>query len=125
MNAYAVCLQIHVWLKTRWIFDGAAEGKREWKPHYLGEVADKVAAFAVVLGEDVEKEGLHIVVEGLVVQEQFSKQTQVLTVDCAHIPINLLKNICEKSVQNTDIPKQLLSPASETLKHRVKSLSCC
>lgn len=56
---------------------------------YLGEVADEVATFAVILGEDVEKEGLHIIVEGLVVQEQLGQQTQVLTVDCAHIPINL------------------------------------
>lgn len=57
---------------------------------YLGEVADEVATFAVVLGQDVEKEGLHIIVEGLVVQEQLGQQTQVLAVDCAHIPINLL-----------------------------------
>lgn len=57
---------------------------------YLREVTDKVATFAVILGEDVEKEGLHIIVEGLVVQKQLGQQTQVLTVDCAHIPINLL-----------------------------------
>lgn len=59
---------------------------------YLGEVANKVATFAVVLGQDVEKEGLHIIVEGLVVQEELGQQTQVLTVDCAHIPINLLRD---------------------------------
>ena len=57
---------------------------------YLGEVADEVASLAVILGQDVEKEGFHIVVEGLVIQEQLGQQTQVLTVDCAHIPINLL-----------------------------------
>lgn len=57
---------------------------------YLREVTNKVATFAVVLGEDVEKEGLHIIVEGLVVEEQLGQQTQVLTVDCAHVPINLL-----------------------------------
>ena len=57
---------------------------------YLREVADQVATFVVILGQDVEKEGLHIVVEGLVVQEQLGQQTQVLTVYCAHIPINLL-----------------------------------
>lgn len=44
-----------------------------WKPYYLREVANKVTAFTVILGEDVEKEWLHIVVEGLVVQEQFSE----------------------------------------------------
>lgn len=59
---------------------------------YLGEVTDKVATFAVVLGEDIEKEGLDIIVEGLVVQEQFGQQTQVLAVDCAHIPVNLLRD---------------------------------
>lgn len=57
---------------------------------YLWEVANEVAAFAVVLGQDVEKEGLYIVVEGLVVQKQLGQQAQVLTVDCAHISINLL-----------------------------------
>ena len=51
-----------------------------------------MAAFVVVLGQDIEKEGLHIIVEGLVVQEQLGQQTQVLTVDCAHISIDLLKN---------------------------------
>lgn len=56
---------------------------------YLGEVADKMATFAVVLGEDVKKEGLHVVVEGLVVQEELGQQTQVLTVDCAHVPVHL------------------------------------
>lgn len=58
--------------------------------HYLGEVANKVAPFVVVLGQDVEKEGLHVIVEGLVVQEQLGQQTQVLTVDSAHVPVHLL-----------------------------------
>lgn len=48
-----------------------------------------MATFAVILGEDVKKEGLHVVVESLVVQEELGQQTQVLTVDCAHIPVNL------------------------------------
>lgn len=48
-----------------------------------------MATFAVILCEDVEKEGLYIVVKGLVVQEQLGQQTQVLTVDCAHVSINL------------------------------------
>lgn len=61
-----------------------------WRSSYLREVANQVATFVVILGQDVEKEGLHIIVEGLVVQEQLSQQTQVLTVYCAHIPINLL-----------------------------------
>lgn len=56
---------------------------------YLGEVADKMAAFAVILCQDVEKEGLHIIVQSLVVQEELGQQTQVLTVDCAHVAIDL------------------------------------
>lgn len=40
---------------------------------YLGEVANEVATLAVILGQDVEKEGLHIIVEGLVVQEKFGQ----------------------------------------------------
>lgn len=48
-----------------------------------------MATFAVILGEDVKKEGLHIIVECFVVQEELGQQTQVLTVDCAHVPINL------------------------------------
>lgn len=50
-----------------------------------------MAALAVVLCENVEEEGLHIVVQRLVVQEQLGQQTQVLTVDCAHVPIHLRK----------------------------------
>lgn len=69
---------------------------------YLREVTDEVAAFAIVLSEDVEKEGLHIIIQGLVVQEQLGQQTQVLTVDCAHVPVNLLWNQRENaSVQYT------------------------
>lgn len=49
-----------------------------------------MATFVIILGQDVEKERLYIIVEGLVVQEQLGQQTQVLTVDCAHIPIDLL-----------------------------------
>lgn len=35
----------------------------------------------VDLGQDVEDEGLHVKVQGLVVQEEFGQQTQVLAVD--------------------------------------------
>lgn len=56
-----------------------------------------MATFVVILGQDVEKEGLHVIVECLVVQEQLGQQTQVLTVDCAHVPINLL----ERSIKGT------------------------
>lgn len=43
--------------------------KKDRNSYYLRKVADEVAALAVVLGQDVEKEGLHIIVEGLMVQE--------------------------------------------------------
>lgn len=47
-----------------------AERPRRRETHTnLRKVADEVAALAVVLGQDVEKEGLHIIVEGLMVQE--------------------------------------------------------
>lgn len=87
-----VFLGVHVLkMKVWWCRPICSTGRRmgESQP-YLREVTNKVATFAVVLGEDVEKEGLHIVVEGLVVEEQLGQQTQVLTVDCAHVPINLL-----------------------------------
>jgi len=46
----------------------------------LGKVANEVAARTVVLGHDVKEKRLHIVVQGLVVQEEFCQQAQVLTV---------------------------------------------
>lgn len=48
-----------------------------------------MAAFIVVLCEYVEKEGLHVIVQRLMVQEELGKQTQILTVYCADISINL------------------------------------
>lgn len=59
---------------------------------YLGEVADQVATFAVVLGKNVEQERLHVVIQGLVVQKKLGQQTQVLTVDCAYVPVHLRKD---------------------------------
>lgn len=47
----------------------------------LGEVADDVRPLPVHLGEDVEDKGLYVEVQRLVVQEQLSEQTQVLTVE--------------------------------------------
>lgn len=48
---------------------------------YLGEVADDVRPLSVHLGEDVEDKGLHVEVKCLVIQEQLSEQTQVLTIN--------------------------------------------
>ena len=55
----------------------------------LREVANEVAAIVIVGCQDVEVERLDIVVECLVVQEQFSQQTQVLAVDLAPVAIDL------------------------------------
>lgn len=40
-----------------------------------------MAARVVGLGHDVEQERFHVVVQGLVVQEEFGQQTQVLAVN--------------------------------------------
>ena len=55
----------------------------------LGEVAHEVAALAVVLGQHVEEEGLNVVVEGLVVQEQLGQEAEVLAVDLAGHAVHL------------------------------------
>ena len=47
----------------------------------LGEIADHVRARVVYLADDVEEEGLHIVVQRLVVEEQLREQAEVLAVD--------------------------------------------
>lgn len=44
-------------------------GRQWW--HHLGEVADDVRPLLVDLGQDVEDKGLHVKVQGLVVQEEF------------------------------------------------------
>ena len=41
------------------------------------------------LSEDIEEEGLHVVVERLVVQEQLDEQAEVLTVDLVRVPVHL------------------------------------
>lgn len=46
----------------------------------LGEVAHDVEALAVILGHDVEEEGVCVIVQRLVVQEALGQQTQVLGV---------------------------------------------
>ena len=48
-----------------------------------------MAALAVVLGEHIEEEGLHVVVERLVVEEQLDEQAEVLTVDLVGVPVHL------------------------------------
>lgn len=48
---------------------------------HLREVANNVGPLPVHLGQDVKDEGLHVEVQGLVVQEKLGQQTQVLTVN--------------------------------------------
>ena len=55
----------------------------------LAEVPHQVTALAVILGEDIEQEGLHVVVERLVIEEQLDEQTEVLAVDLVGVAIHL------------------------------------
>lgn len=48
-----------------------------------------MAAFTVILCEYIEEEGLHVIVQCLMVQEEFGQQAQILTVYCADISIHL------------------------------------
>ena len=56
---------------------------------FFGEIANEVAALLVTLGQNIEEKRFHVVVEGFVVQEQLSQETQVLTVDLADVPVHL------------------------------------
>ena len=47
---------------------------------YLAEVADNMAPLPIVLRQDVEEEGFHVIVERLVVEEELREETQVLAV---------------------------------------------
>ena len=55
----------------------------------LAEVPHQVAALGVVLGQDVEEERLHVVVERLVIEEEFDEETEVLTVDLVGVAVHL------------------------------------
>lgn len=48
-----------------------------------------MTALLVVLREDVEEERLHIVIQGLVIQEELGQQAEVLAEEFADISINL------------------------------------
>lgn len=56
---------------------------------YLGKVANKMTALNIILCQHIEKKWLHIIIESLVIQEEFSQQAQILAVDSADIAINL------------------------------------
>ena len=55
----------------------------------LAEVPHQVTALAVILGEDIEQERLHVIVERLVVEEQLDEQAEVLTVDLVGVAVHL------------------------------------
>lgn len=64
--------------------------------HYLGEVADNVEAFAVVLCHYVEEEGICVIVEGLVVQEALCQEAEVLRVALKRDMERVNKHVLEK-----------------------------
>lgn len=51
-----------------------------------------MTAFGVILCENIKKEGFHVVVQSLVVQKELGEKTEVLTVYCADVAINLNKS---------------------------------
>ena len=55
----------------------------------FGEVTDEVTSFAIVDGQHVEEERLHVVVERLVIEKEFGQQTQVLAVDFVDVAVHL------------------------------------
>ena len=61
---------------------------------HLGEVAHYVAAKSVHLCQHVEPKWLHVKVEGLVVQEELCKKTEVLAVDLMVFTVNFKHRQC-------------------------------
>ena len=55
----------------------------------FGKVADEVTSFTVVDSQHVEKERLDIVVECLMVEEEFGQQAQILAVYFVDVAIHL------------------------------------
>ena len=56
-----------------------------------------MAARIIVNGENVKQKWFYVVVERLVVQEQFDKKTQILTINFSRIAIHLENFIKEKA----------------------------
>ena len=48
-----------------------------------------MTTLAVVLSQDIEEERLHVIVEGLVVEEELDQQTEVLAVDLVGVAVHL------------------------------------
>ncbi len=74
-----------------------------------------MAAQLVVLGENVEEEGLHVVVQRLVVEEQLREQTQVLTVDLVRVPVDLRR---KRSVREKSTWTDQIEPRWRTARER-------
>lgn len=73
----------------RWQDHNATEVELLQGSLFLGEVAHQVEAFArVVHSGHVEEKGLHIVVEGFMIQKQLSQDTQLLAVEFGHLTVN-------------------------------------
>ncbi len=47
---------------------------------HLGEISDNVETATVVLGHHVEEKGIRVIIQRLVIEEQFREQTQILRV---------------------------------------------
>ena len=58
-------------------------------PTSLGEVSDEMATSLVISSQHIEMKRLNIIVQRLVVKEEFCQQTQVLTVDLGSVAIHL------------------------------------
>ena len=54
----------------------------------LAEVAHHMATVLVAYGHNVKEEGLHIVVQSLVVQEELGNETQILAIDLLLLAIH-------------------------------------
>ena len=48
-----------------------------------------MTTLTVILGEDIEQERLHVIVERLVVEKQLDEQAEVLTVDLVCVAVHL------------------------------------
>lgn len=48
-----------------------------------------MAAFLIIFCKDIEEEWFNIIIQGFVVQKEFGQQAKILTVNFAHISINL------------------------------------
>lgn len=80
---------------------------------HLREIANKVAALNIILCQHIEKKWFHIIIECLMVQEEFCQQTQVLAVNGANVAIHLREaEKRSKSVSTTECYQAVTRRAS-------------